>query len=466
MKRIFILVLALTLVLGLAGCGASGTAGKVLSAIDDHEYQKAADLFWENVSGNAEAEQNVHQGLLDRIQENYDAYNSGKKTLEDAMLVVNTIDKSCLLDSMTIHAATAALYELQESKDAFQSAQDLQSASRFLEAYECYLLVVEADTNYKTAQAEAKTCYNSYVDATCTEARDHAAKGRFQEGYFLLNKNLVKFPEDLTMKKAQEDILKDWLKTTEEAAQACADSGKHLEGYTLLQEEKLLLPNPSLLDEAIAQLLEAWKPVVQAAAEEAFGGKEKNYDGAIQAIQSSGIPAELMDEDLAYYQSFIPKPLTSLDYNQKAKYIRVGVFEQNAKDVNGKTYEEDNVICPAGGSLNTETSESEEDAYVTYYLNQEYSTLTGVVFRPYSSLSCDYTWEGATTVKIYGDGALLYEAPNFTQDTFETQSFRLDISGVRELKIVMRGVWTAETGWIGTYSRNPMVCMGELIIQR
>lgn len=32
----------------------------------------------------------------------------------------------------------------------------------------------------------------------------------------------------------------------------------------------------------------------------------------------------------------------------------------------------------------------------------------------------------------------------------------LDVSGVRELKFVMLGVWTGSSGWIGIHSRHPL----------
>lgn len=118
-----------------------------------------------------------------------------------------------------------------------------------------------------------------------------------------------------------------------------------------------------------------------------------------------------------------------------------------------------------GGTLASQKATSEDDSYISFYLNSAYNTLTGTVYRPYGTLSCKDVWDGSTTIKIYGDNVLLYEAPNITQETYSPIDFEIDVSGVRELKIVMLGVWTSTEGnWIGQYSRYPKACMANLIV--
>ena len=96
----------------------------------------------------------------------------------------------------------------------------------------------------------------------------------------------------------------------------------------------------------------------------------------------------------------------------------------------------------------------------------QYSTLNIVVYRPYSTLSCPGEWEKSPTVTIYGDGVLLYEAPSIMQDSYDPLNFTIDVTGVWELRNVMRGLWNEPSEWYGLIERHPKVCMAEAIVQK
>lgn len=70
-------------------------------------------------------------------------------------------------------------------------------------------------------------------------------------------------------------------------------------------------------------------------------------------------------------------------------------------------------------------------------------------------------------IKIYGDGILLYEAPSITQNTFDPISLSINVTGVRELKIVNFGVWNGnDSGNIYFASYHPMVCLAEMYLNK
>ncbi len=160
-----------------------------------------------------------------------------------------------------------------------------------------------------------------------------------------------------------------------------------------------------------------------------------------------------------------PILLTSLDYTQKARYISVGAgITSYAKCVNEYVYDSENVLRPSGGTLNSEHAETEDDAYIIYYLNGKYSTLDGVLYRPYCTLSWSDEFP-QSTVRIYGDGRLIYEAPAITKNTYDPIPFSVNVSGVSELKIVMLGVHQTKTDFVGAYSFDPVVCMADAYLK-
>lgn len=196
----------------------------------------------------------------------------------------------------------------------------------------------------------------------------------------------------------------------------------------------------------------------------------RDYAAAIRVLQLSGLVNDAIDEAIASYQALAPVSLTSLDYIQKAKYIGVGsrISSDSLKDVNGNSYEKSSVICPlyAGGGLNSEVPKSDDDAYVTYYLGAQYSRLTGLIYRTYDSLRAKAeSWtDKKIYVRIYGDDVLLYEAPAITANTYDNIPFDIDVTGVRNLKIVMQGRFKFGTDDYGLYEYVPIVAMTDLIL--
>ena len=163
----------------------------------------------------------------------------------------------------------------------------------------------------------------------------------------------------------------------------------------------------------------------------------------------------------------LPISLTSLEPIQQKRFIKVGgAKKDDARDVNETSYNPDKVIYPTGGTLYGEYSENEEDSFVVYYLNSNYRSFSAVLYRPYSTLSATVGWDEWTTVKIYADDDLIYEAPNFSQNDYYPVLFNLNVSGVRYLKIVMRGVLMWSTSDFGLYRYTPRVCMADAVLQK
>lgn len=95
-----------------------------------------------------------------------------------------------------------------------------------------------------------------------------------------------------------------------------------------------------------------------------------------------------------------------------------------------------------------------------YKLDKKYISFSGTLFLPFESRSVtepDYP----SVFRIYGDGELLYEAPNFIsgQDPIE---FEVDLSGYEMLKILMGGGWYKGDG----SGLKPLICLANPILVR
>ena len=208
-------------------------------------------------------------------------------------------------------------------------------------------------------------------------------------------------------------------------------------------------------------------------AQSAFGSN-KDYNAAIKVVrraiaEATDIPDILskLQDMVSYYSGFEPFALTKLSPVQKAEFVRKGtdsfypggtwgnITPDLTRDVNNTHYNADTVFFSSRSGFYVP---KDGDAYLVYNLNYEYCTLTGVVYRPYIALSCNHSWNIPGVVKIYGDDVLLWKSPDILMDTFDSFSFSLDVSGVRNLRIEINGLW--DDGVI------PKVCIGDLMLQK
>lgn len=351
-------------------------------------------------------------------------YVSGKIDYDKAYSKINSgLDKGTI-ENYDAYKAIDELSELKASKSSFEAAENLFNDGLYLDAITNYQDVIPEDSNYTVAQSKISAARERVVSELTDKVNSFAANKQYVEAL-----NEIQYTASVI--------------------------GNISELSTL---EKTLYAK--CIDTAISE------------ANTAFDSN-KDYGTAINIINSAisvvGEDERLVSE-LDKYNSYIPVSLLDTDYIKIASYLMLSTadfwqYGNLSSDVDGNSYS-GNIIYPIGGTSASSKATSEDDSYISFYLNSAYDILTGTIYRPYGSLSCKDTWKGSTTIKIYGDGVLLYEAPNITQSTFAPIDFEVSVKGVRELKIVMLGVWSEEGNWIGQYLRYPKACMANLIVSK
>ena len=165
-------------------------------------------------------------------------------------------------------------------------------------------------------------------------------------------------------------------------------------------------------------------------------------------------------------------PLTKLDAIKQGNYIFVGIDAASdnwdilsnqdsiCKDVNGTTYSSSDIHYLSVPAI-LKVKEDIDYRSITYYLNQGYDTLSGTMYRPYITLTCNSEWEKGGTVEIYGDDILLYTY-SMDQNVYDPAVFEIDISNVRELRITLKGMWSGEH--IEERSMMPKICLTNLTV--
>lgn len=403
----------------LTACNASCNFEK---CVESGNYIDAINVYREKISGNSTKELEAKDFVRQYMQDALDNYASGEidnRQVESAFDCLLKIDDELYILNVELGAGIEQLTDLQMSKENFIMATSAIDAGNYEEALNFFASVAQGDTqNYATAQEQLALAYSTYKTNLIAEVNGLIAKKEFEQ--------------------ANERI--------EDASDILGND----EEYTAL----------------LSSVISTWEEDIIYTASELFGAN-KDYASAIRFLQLCGLQTNAIDAEITKYQDYVPIYLADLEYTQKTQYLNIGSHSDAiTTDLQGTMYDGARLIYPTGGSLASDAASTEDEAYVNYYLGAKYSRLTGVLYVPYKSLSCPGEWKIPTIVKVYGDKALLFEAPAFTVDITEPLSIDIDITGVRELKIVMLGTWTEDTTWVGLYSRQPKVCAADFCISK
>lgn len=410
---------SILLMLFLSACNA---ADKFEDYVLAGNYADAISVYRDKISGNIEKEQTAQDFMLTYVGNVLTDYAEGSidaKSATNAFNCISRINENLSVLGADFYYLYDNLNTLHASKESFEEAVRNVDKKDYKSALELFAEVNELDTqNYSTAQEQMAFAYDSYkAELTAT-----------------VNK--------LIQEKEFEQAIKE--------LEDCTSIFGGDEEYEILSEN----------------VISAWEENLIYTASEIFGA-DKDYQSAIRFLQLSGLQNDTINAEITKYQDYIPIYLTDLEYTKKTRYMDIGSRnDEIMTDLQGNTYDGAHLIYPAGGSLASEVASTEDEAYVNYYLNAGYSKLTGVLYVPYKSLSCPKEWTVPTIVKIYGDKVLLFEAPAFTTDVIEPLSIEVDVTGVRELRIVMLGVWHEDTTWGGLYSRYPKVCAANFCVSK
>uniref|UniRef100_I5AXD3 Glycosyl hydrolase family 98 putative carbohydrate-binding module domain-containing protein n=1 Tax=Eubacterium cellulosolvens (strain ATCC 43171 / JCM 9499 / 6) TaxID=633697 RepID=I5AXD3_EUBC6 len=500
MKKTIAKMLCVFLI-GLIACcfftACSSTLEKFEDAFKNGDYDKAIELYVTHIDGDI-GEQKVAILFMEEYLSNaLKSYASGKGkaiTYKNAAYAVEKIERSTKINT-DVDTMNERFEKIKKSKFQYKKGKKLLSSGKWVKAMHAFAKIVTDDTeNYKDSRKKVDEAEKKYVDSIIEKADMFVKDGDYENAIATVSDATHKLPrrysKETDPKKIQSITyyglssagkeLHDYLDSKTEEWMEISYKSKEYKNIFKTYQAAVNIEGenvPDKINDAYKASITEYLKDVDSRAEEAFG-ESKDYEAAMQVYKDELADTEELgideikshlEEKKESYSDYIPINLTTLEYTQKTEYLDVGNDNNsdNNKDVNGKSYNNESIIMPTGGWLAGERASTEDEAYVMYNLNYQYSTLTGVLYRPYTSLSDTHEWKKPTVVKIYGDNQLLYEGPNITNETYDTYDISVDVSGVRNLKIVMMGTWVSEdSGWIGIYDYHPKVCMGEVKLQK
>lgn len=477
MKKNILALLVAVICIITSGCASEN---RVISLIEKENYAKAQEVYYSTISGDHEKELDLEYSIDAYVSDMLDKYNNGKISYDEAYESIARIEASGLYGYCLDAYMSLQMYD--QSKQSYENGLAEMEIGDYKSAMISFYFVNAASSYYDSACEKAEEAKTEFLNAAIAQAEDAFDDTDYFRGY----ENAISCLVDAESKMYDLFIYMD-----DAAFQLIYDKRAELTNEfteAAIAEAKDIFSNGTNYEGAISLLTDAYNytygddariytelckytdAYIENAVAEAqqIYDENRDYEAAVSYLQSAiGVVGEneTLRSEIEKYASYAPVLLTSLDPIKKGDWLSVGTdMKKIYTDVSNNVYDSHTVIAPRCSSYRDKT---EDDSYVSYYLNSEYTTLTGVLYRPYDSLSCTSVWKKTPVIKIYGDGILLYEAPSITQNTFDPISLNVNVTGVRELKIVNYGIWT-ETDSFDIYSKcyHPKVCLAEMYLSK
>lgn len=513
MKKLKMAILTLCCVFLLCGCG---SVNNLMESIQANNSDEARRIYSEEIASDTNKIKEMEAAIQKYLNQQYTLLNEGKILPDDIWATVNTVHALPFAYNSDTEYLLSHVLSLADSKERYTEALQALNDQDFLRAYQLLEAVIPEDSNYEIAATRRAEVLNSSMEALSQLVEQNISENKFQDALGLVDDEIFQWGSNSFLDNLRKTLLEKWEVSCIAEAAELRQEGHYSEAIDKLRDfclasdnddpsETLLNAAQEIMDkweasyiaeaselcqeshysEAIDKLqdyclesgnddpseaylntaqeiVSKWELAVKAEAAEAFGA-DKDYGAAIQVLQRSGLDTDAITEEIERYNLYTPVSLTDMEPIEQGRYLMIGGFQFDGRDVNGNKYPTENVLYSACSYYLLNCSAN--DSFITYYLGAEYTTFRAKLFRPYCSLSAseeDFVCE--PSVKIYGDGALLYTSPRISLDTYEDFDVQIDVTGVRKLKIEIIGMFAARG--FSIHGDYPLVCMTNAVIQR
>lgn len=477
MKRMRWGCLFLTILLLLTACGNAQEG--FINAVKENNAEKAIDIYMRRVQGKAEQEHAIKEVLEVYLEDSWESYVTGSmsKNQFEAIGECLYLIEQKLRILPEIEGVEQDFERVQKSKEEYKSGLDFAQAGDYANAINAFANVVSEDKeNYQAAIEAREQAEENYLKSVSDSVEELIQDGSYDDAIMLIDSAEDVVDDSTLYYQLRTNVYTEQFSNQIQEAYNEEDYLSAVMLYESAYYDEYVIFAAEITD-IYSECKVSYVSSVTDKAKEAFGEK-KDYEAALAVVRNALDEASFSDDLVAElellieeYSAYIPIQLTSLEPVRCGNYVTVDgkdVTDKIYTDVNEIVYDTANLIYPKieYSALASSKPNTDDDSAVVYQLNYNYRTLSGTVFRPYASLSSTTEWKVKGNVKIYGDGLLVYKSPEITQSTYDPIDFEIDVSGIRELKIIITGRWGADSGWYGLYDIYPKVCLGNLMLQK
>ncbi len=337
--RIFLLVLVLTVVLGIAGGVLWGLwyyspQSRLDRAMDAGEYEAAVAIFHEDM--NSECTPELLQDLTQRLNEVRRAYETGEIDYAAADGLLKALEQMAPQQLAELLTQTRAYVEtLNASRLAFQEAEAQFAAGDYPAAMETYLLVSELDSNYETAKNRREEAIDCYRQQTLDAAEAFAAEEDFAGAMDVLDEGLGVLTDDADLLAQRERYADAALQQKKEqfltSAAEAAGEGRFADAIAILKDGMTVIPDDADMQAALDTCMKDCAAQLLAQAAEKAG--EKDYAGAMSVLEQgmplvadSGALTAQLQQKYDSYEALSIQETRRYHLDSAAQYADQGIY--------------------------------------------------------------------------------------------------------------------------------------------
>lgn len=418
-------------VLGAAGGGiyvVNSPAKKVSDFINEGKISEANTLYTKDVKGSFAQEKILDFYLGDTVTEVVKSYESKELSFEEAknrLILVTRMGG----DKQVTDAQTELEYitELNESRCAYDKANECMEQENYKEAIINYKLVTKVHEEYDEAQKKLAEAIDKYRENILGKTGAPSSEAEFEEAIEEVNEALNTIGEDVTLSERLENLksgYRDYIeKETVEAVNEKITGAEYVEAVAIIDEAIAKIGEDETLTELRETTLSAYRNNIKAAVDaklEVF-----DYEEALDIIKNAS--EELPDSyfDSLYEEVENEKPKNLDDYMGSSYYFEK--ISPGALDKLGNKYDTVNMYCMTSYNDGWSTS----SGYVYENLDGKLSKLSGLITLSSESDS------GDCVLNIYGDGDVLLYTSGIVNETSEPVAIDADVSEQKQIKITL-----------------------------
>lgn len=442
--RIVLLLISIILIL-IAGAGGylfyqyyTSPEQVILRDLASGNYTEAVRIYNRNYDEDNMVSNDVLDTITKVLDENYNAFVNNENPYSTVYNDIDSIAKMNIADlEDKISDIQAAIDALNDSRTAFETANQYMSDEKYREAIQEYQKVIADDSNYAAAQENLEMSTEAYRTSILEDAKAKADSGNLSGAVTVLEAGLKVLDNDSQLTQQitqyQSQISESTRQIALDESKSYADSGNYKSALQTLKTALSSYPDDSELQIQYDKYETAYVNDVIAVTNECI--QNNDYDSAIAKLTegtSSLKNNQTLSDKLQKVQDEKPVNLSEIKMSNSKEMV---LEELAMEDVVGNIYSGNNLF-----SLNYHNSINN---YREFYLGGKYYNISGIIV-PESR----FGENSAVNIEIYVDDTLKYSL-KITQKTLAT-SFDVDISGAQWIKIVASEIdgeyaWSTQT---------------------
>lgn len=276
---------------------------KLKQCVEDRDWSAAAGLYEDRFRGEEKKEEKAGEILREAVDALREEFAAGTMDYPTVKRHLKGIED--FWDDSYVEDALDFVRELNDSREAFEEAEQCMGREEYEDAIRLYGEVANFDPAYGSAREKLETAKDRYKEKLLGEAQAYTEIGDYDSAIGLVEEGLEVLAGDAELKSRLDELQGEQVQYRVDAvlkeAAGYAGQGSYYDALEEVREGLLENAGNGKLEAALKEYSEKYKQDILKKAEEA-AGTDENYEAAILVFDSA---LNTLDGDYAQIEQAI-----------------------------------------------------------------------------------------------------------------------------------------------------------------